>query len=229
VRHAIQQLEGDLLALGSLVEDLLIESVDLLKRSDLRTLERLGQAEREASRKRLAIEMGCLSLIAGRRPVKHELRSLVAMVEIAGELGRVGDHAERIGRANVLGVDHRLRKPLAGVHSLSTTVQSLLHQALQAFSDQDLGSARAILVEVREMDIQYHQVHEQLLAAMKSRPRIANQAIHLLRAAYHVKRAAERVTGICEWVGFTVNGWLGLPATVLSADGAPQPRLTVTS
>jgi phosphate uptake regulator len=129
----------------------------------------------------------------------------------------------------VLTVDHRLRKPLAGVQRLAAKVQSLLHRALQAFSGQDLGRARAILVEVREMDIQYQQVHEQLLAAMKSRPRIANQAMYLLRAAYHLRRAAERVTGICEWVGFTVNGWLGLPGTVLSVDEAPQPRLAVTS
>ena len=43
---------------------------------------------------------------------------------------------------------------------------------------------------------------------MKERPRVVSQAIYLSRAAYNLKRAAERVTGICEWVVFTIVGSL---------------------
>ncbi len=37
---------------------------------------------------------------------------------------------------------------------------------------------------------------------MKSKPRIANQAIFLSRSAYSLRRAAEQVAGISEWVVF---------------------------
>mgnify|MGYP000464291672 CR=1 FL=1 len=77
---------------------LLIEAADLLPggNSDLQALERLGAEGRQVHKKRLAIEMGCLSLIASRRPLDGELRPLVAMVEIAAELERMGDHAQRV-------------------------------------------------------------------------------------------------------------------------------------
>jgi phosphate uptake regulator len=59
------------------------------------------------------------------------------------------------------------------------------------------------------VDDQYRQVYQELLVEMNSRPRTANQAIYLSRAAYHLKRAADRVTGICEWVMFIVTGTMG--------------------
>jgi hypothetical protein len=44
---------------------------------------------------------------------------------------------------------------------------------------------------------------------MRTKPRIASQAIFLSRSAYNLRRAAERVAGICEWVAFAVEGSLG--------------------
>jgi phosphate transport system protein len=117
-----QQLQNELSALGGQVEELLIESVDLLRQSELEALEPLGQDLRQIHRKRLTIEKGCMSLIATRRPRDEELRSLVAMVEIAAELERIADHARRVARVNYLVADHRLGRALASIQRLARTV-----------------------------------------------------------------------------------------------------------
>jgi phosphate transport system protein len=206
VTEKLQQLERDVLALGNLVEGILIEAADLLHHSDLDALEQLNEEGRQVHKKRLAIEMGCLSLIGGRRPVDGDLRSLVAMVEIAAELERMADHGQRVARANYLTADHQLRKPLASLQRLATQVQSLLDGALAAFARRDAGAARAVTAETREIDNLYQMVRGDLLAVMNSKPRIANQAIFLSRSAYNLRRSAERVAGICEWVVFIVEG-----------------------
>jgi phosphate transport system protein len=197
-----QQLEEQVLALGSLVEGLLIDAVDVLHNSDLATLERLGDQERQVHKQRLAIEMGCLSLIATRRPLDGELRPLVAMAEIAAELEHLAEHARRMARANYLTADQHLRKPLAGLRRLATEVQSLLDLALGAFARRDADAARSVAIGTRDVESLYQPVRNELLGIMKSKPRIANQAMYLSRSAYNLRRAAERVAGICDWVLF---------------------------
>jgi phosphate transport system protein len=207
-KEKLQQLEKEVLALGNLVEGILIEAADLLHDSDLDALERLSEEGRQAHKKRLAIEMGCLSLIASRRPLDGELRPLVAMVEIAAELERIADHAQRVARANYLTADHRLRAPLASLQRLATEVQSLLDAAMIAFSQRNAATAREIADGMVRVETLYQKVRQELLVVMKSKPRIANQAIFLSRSAYNLRRAAERVAGIGDWVVFLVEGSL---------------------
>jgi phosphate transport system protein len=204
-KEKLQQLEGQVQALGSLVEGLLIDAVDVLYDSDLSTLERLGDEERRVHRQRLAIEMGCLSLIATRRPLDGELRPLVAMAEIAAELEHVAEHTRRMARANYSTVDPHLRKPLASLRRLATEVQSLLARAMASFAGRDANAARSVTMGTRDVEILYQPVRNELLGVMKSRPRIANQAMYLSRSAYNLRRTAERVAGICDWVLFVVE------------------------
>jgi phosphate transport system protein len=227
-KEKLQQLEEEVLALGTLVEGQLIEAADLLHGSDLEALERLGDEGRQVHKKRLAIEMGCLSLIASRRPLDWELRPLVAMVEIAAELERLADHAQRVARANYLTADPQLRKPLASLHRLASKVQALLDGALAAFARRDTVAARSVATQVQETESLYLQVRHDLLAIMKSKPRIANQAIFLSRSAYNLRRAAERVAGICEWVVFIVEGSLGADAPTTQVPLQPIEETFVT-
>ena len=227
VTEKLKELEEEVLALGNLVESMLIQAVDLLHNSDLDALERLGDEERQVHKKRLAIEMGCLSLIGSRRPLDGELRSLVAMVEIASELERMADHARRVGRANYLTADVQLRRSLISLHRLASRVQELLDGALVAFSHRDVTAARTVAAGTRDVENLYQQVRQELMAVMKSNPRIASQAIFLSRSAYNLRRAAERVAGICEWVVFTVEGSLGQGEPTLEVSAHLQEEIPV--
>lgn len=202
----LQLLQNEVVALGSLVESMLLESVDQLQRCDLDALEQLGDTERQIHQKRLAIEMGCLRLIAEQRPRGAELRHAVAMVEIASELERVAEHGKKVSRANSLTMEYHLRKPVAKIHRFAADVQAMLSRAVEAFARSDIEAVRALLADAQTVDDQYTQVYQELLEVMNSRPRVVNQAVFVSRAAYNLKRAAERVTGICDWVLFSAVG-----------------------
>jgi phosphate transport system protein len=219
MKEELQRLEEEVLVLGNLVEDLLIEASDTLRVCDLYALEQLNDEVRQVHKKRLVIEMGCLSLIASRRPLDGELRSLVAMVEIAAELERMADHGKRAALANYLTADHQLYKPLASLHRLGAETQALLDGALVAFARRDVSAARTVVVQAQEIENVHLQVRHELLAVIKGKPRITNQAIFLSRSAYNLRRATERVVGICDWVVFTVEGALGA--------GEPTPEIQI--
>jgi phosphate uptake regulator len=76
------------------------------------------------------------------------------------------------------------------------------------------------------VDALYEQVYEELLRVMKSKPRVANQAIYLSRAAYNLKRVAERVTGVCEWVVFSITGTMGGQVVPLQPRPGGEPPVT---
>jgi phosphate transport system protein len=206
MNETLQQLEDELQVLGRLVEGILIEAVDILRHSDLDAIERLEGEVRQVHRKRLAIEMDCLSLILNHRPLGGQLRLLAAIIEIAAEMARLADHGQRVARAYCLIADPQLRKPLASLHRLASEVQSLLDRALVAFAERDASAARTVSAGTWEVESPYQQVRGELLVVMKSQPSIANQAIYLSRAAYNLRRAAERAANICDWVVFAAEG-----------------------
>jgi phosphate transport system protein len=199
-------LQDEMLALGSMVEDALIQSVEHLKARDFEASKQLMENDKIINEKRFAIEEEVLNLIALRQPVAKDLRTLAAVLEITGELERVGDYAKGIGKINLLIGDHPLLKPLIDVPAMAEKTRSMLHRALDAFIQRDVELARAIAENDDDVDQLYDQVYRELMTYIISDPKSLGQANYLLWAAHNLERAADRVVNLCERVVFTVTG-----------------------
>ena len=202
----MRKLEDKVLALGSMVEDALITSVEFLKRRDFEGSKRLIEQDREINKKRFAIEDDALALIALHQPVARDVRMLGAILEITTELERIGDYAKGIGKINLLIGDAPLLKPLIDVPLMAEKARSMLHRALDAFVRQDVELARAIPAEDDEVDALYNQVYRELVTYILADPSCIEQANYLLWTAHNLERAADRVTNVCERIVFTVTG-----------------------
>lgn len=202
----LQRLEEDVLALGSMVEKAVLESVAALKRRDLEAARRLIAADHDINAKRFAIESDCLSLIATQQPMAKDLRILAAVLEIATELERIADYAKGIAKITLMLGTDPLVKPLVDIPRMAEKVQDMLHRALDAFVREDVELARAIPREDDEVDCLYDQVYRELLTHILADPRLIQQANYLLWVAHNLERAADRVGNICERVVFTVTG-----------------------
>lgn len=202
----LQRLQNEMLALGSMVEQAIAESVELLKRRDMEGSRRLIAQDRQINEKRFAIEGDTLVLIATQQPMAGDLRTLAAVLEIATELERIGDYAKGIAKINLLIGEGPLLKPVADIPLMAEKARSMLHRALDAFVRQDVALARAIPTEDDQVDALYNQVYRELLTFIMADPRNMDQANYLLWAAHNLERAADRVTNICERVIFTATG-----------------------
>lgn len=202
----LQRLQEEVLVLGSMVEEAIIDSVELLRRRDLDGARRLIAADREINEKRFAIEDNTLALIATQQPMAGDLRTLAAVLEIITELERMGDYAKGIARINLMIGDQPLIKPLIDIPRMAEKAQDMLHRALEAFVRRDVGLARAIPAQDDEVDALYNQVYRELLTHIIADPRKIDQATYLLWAAHNLERTADRVINICERVVFTVTG-----------------------
>ena len=202
----LQRLQDQISILGSMVEEALTDSVDVLKRRDLEASERVVAGDEAINSRRFEIEGGILVLIATQQPMAGDLRMLAALLEIVGELERIGDYAKGIGKISLLIGTEPLVKPLVDLPRMALKARDMLHRALDAFLRQDVDAARAIPLEDDEVDALYNQVFRELLTHIMARPSILEQANYLLWAAHNLERAADRVVNICERTVFTVTG-----------------------
>jgi phosphate transport system protein len=202
----LQRLQDEVLALGSMVENVLTDAVDVLKRRDAEGARRIIAGDREINRRRFALERDALVLIATQQPLARDLRMIAAVLEVATELERIGDYGKGISRISLMIGDAPFVKPLVDIPVMAQKARSMLHQALEAFVNQDVEQARAIPKQDSEVDALYNQVYRELIAIIRVTPTAIDQANHLLWAAHNLERAADRVTNICERVVFTVTG-----------------------
>jgi len=204
----LQELEDELLTLGSMVGQAIMDSVASLKERDLDEARRLIAQDREMNEKRYALEAKALTLIATQQPMAGDLRTIAAVLSLASELERIGDYAKGIAKINLMMDDQPLLKPLIDVPRMARKTRDMLNEALKAFAERDVELARSIPARDDEVDGLYNQVYRELLTYIISDPRTIDQATYLLWVSHNLERAADRVVNICERVIFTVTGKL---------------------
>ena len=207
----LQRLRDEVLNLGRMVERAIVASVDVLQRRPPTGSQPLITLDHQIAKKRLAIELDCISLIASEQPSDDDLRAITSMLEIANELERIGNYITEIARIHFLlvRVEESLVSSLADIHRMAAQAGDILHRALQAFVDQDLALARAVLSEDDAVDVLHDQVYQGLLVFMKGKSRaMIKQTRYLSQIARNLERTADRVTNICEWVAFAITGEL---------------------
>jgi phosphate transport system protein len=202
----LQSLQDEVLVVGSMVENAIMESVESLKQRDLESSRRLIAEDRMLNERRFAIENDALILIATQQPLAGDLRTIAAVLAIISELERIGDYAKGISKINLMMGEGPFVKPLVDIPRMAKKARDMLHRALEAFVQRDADLARAIPDEDDEVDALYNQVYRELLTFMLNDPRTIDQATYLLWAAHNLERAADRVINICERVVFTVTG-----------------------
>ncbi len=204
----IKQIKDDVLVLGSMVEQAIIDSVEALKKRDVKASERLFAADQEINKRRFDIENRLMIMIATQQPMAHDLRVLASILEINSELERMGDYAKGISNINIRMGDAPLLKPLIDIPRMAQKGADMLHRALTAFVNEDIDTARRIPSEDDEVDELYKQVYRELMTIIIADPTTIERASWLLWAAHNLERFADRVTNICERTVFIVTGEL---------------------
>ena len=202
----LQQVKDNVLMLGSMAEQAILDSVEALKKRDVKASQKILGFDNEINKKRFEIENQLMILIATQQPMAHDLRLLASCMEIISELERMGDYAKGIANINIRMGDQPLLKPLIDIQRMAEKGVSMLHRALTAFATEDLEAARAIPVEDDEVDALYNQVYRELMMFVIQDPKSIERANWLLWVAHNLERVADRVTNICERTIFIATG-----------------------
>ncbi len=205
-RKQLRETQNEILAMGSMVEKALDRAVGALKKRDLALAHQLIAEDARINQKRFDIEDQCINLIATQQPVASDLRIIVAILNIATELERIGDYAEGIAKIVIMIGDEPPLKPLIDIPRMTEITIEMMRNALSSFVDMDTKKATQVISMDDVVDSLYDQVFRELLTFMMADPKTVNRATRLIWVAHNLERAADRVTNVCERVVYMVTG-----------------------
>ena len=208
----LQELDAQIIRLGSLVDDALAKALETLETGDLAISGLVIEADAVIDSLRAAIEEHTIRLLTLQQPLGgRDLRFLTSALSIAGDLERTGDGAAGIAtiilrmtplRVNETtpikiedhtvngaddGVEITEASILRGILDLGYEARKVFRGTMEAFANRDVNAARYIWEEDDVVDVRYHLVRHDLmtmLAGARAIPALQNDALILQRATY---------------------------------------------
>ncbi len=202
----IQNTRDEILLLGSMVEQAIHASVDALMAHSMRRSQQVIENDAKINAKRFEIEMHVINIIATQQPMAHDLRVLASILEITGELERIGDYAKGIAMICIRIGSQPAIKSLGDLTLMAQLSMGMLHRSLTAFAEEDAEIARKIPDEDDAVDNLYLQFYRVMITYVMENASNIDEVNYLMWAAHNLERAADRVANICERTIFIATG-----------------------
>jgi len=202
----INELNDSIIELGTIVQKAILGSVAALEDRDLPEAKTIYEGDKLINEKRYEIERRALIVVATQQPMATDLRRLSSIIDIAGELERIGDYAKGIARIAMRLGDQAPLRQLVHIPKMAKLTANMLQRAIRAFAAMDEETGMAIPKEDDQIDVLYNLVYQELLELMISDRENIDRATFHLWVAHNLERAADRVTNICERTVFTTSG-----------------------
>jgi phosphate transport system protein len=120
----------------------------------------------------------------------------------------MADHAEGIGRINLMLGEEQLPRQMGAIVEMSDRALDMLRRSLTAFVERDDAAARQICDEDDAIDELYDQTYHDLIQEIVRTPADMERITYMIWTCHNIERIADRVTNICERVIFMVTGQL---------------------
>lgn len=202
----MERLHRDILSMCSTVEELICDALDGLKNGRTELSNELSGRDREVDVWDIRIEEECLKILALYHPVANDLRRVMVVMKITGELERVADLAVSIAERSTAMSSYTDFPMPAGLGEMARQSLTMLHDSIDAFVQQDANGAREICLRDDVVDKLNDQLIREVVDAMKQRPELIESGMHLFSVIRHVERVADHATNIAEDVVYMVEG-----------------------
>ena len=202
----LDRIRQSLLRMAAAVEGMVAKATRSLLERDSDLCREVVRQDDEVDLMELEIDEVCHSVLSLRQPTAVDLRFLVAVMKINSDLERIGDSAVNIAQSVEQLNEQPPLKPYIDLPHLSTLVQRMVRDSLDAFVGRDAALAAAVCGRDDEVDGLYQQIFRELLTYMIEDPRTVSRALHLLLVARNMERIADHATNISEDVIYYVEG-----------------------
>lgn len=204
--QALEELQQEILRMGSLVEQAIYNSVHSLASKDVALAEGVIKGDRVIDQMETDIEHMCLKLIATQQPIAGDLRKISTGFKIITDLERMADHAVDIGKVTKRLAGQPLIKPLVDIPRMAALSQQMVKDGLDAYVKGDVELAKSLNEKDDQVDHIYSQIFRELLTYMMEDPRTITQATYLILVGRYIERIADHATNIGERVIYLVTG-----------------------
>lgn len=202
----LNKLSSNILKMGSLVEELIVTSVESLKSRSLNMAREVMEKDKFVDAIELEINEHCLELLALKQPMAADLRFVATAMLIATDLERMADLAVDIAQRVLELGQEPLVKPLVDIPKMAIIAQKMLRNVLSAFINRDIELAKQVYYDDDEEDNLRDEVYKELLLIMTKDGQTVPKAMPLLLISRHLERICDHATNIAEDIIYIVKG-----------------------
>ncbi|MEG9431538.1 phosphate signaling complex protein PhoU [Terriglobus sp. ADX1] len=209
-QQQLAMLKDKLLAMAALSQQALELSVEAYLQRDAGLCVHVSDIEQAINAAERGVDEMAYELLAKEQPMAMDLRFLMAVIKINGDLERVGDQAaaivKRCAELQKINPDagpENLPGHLAAMGALSV---KMIRRAIRSLLEGDPVLAEKVLSMDDEMDRLNHETQAALRDEMARRPEITENALNSIIVARNLERSADHATNIAEDVIFWVRG-----------------------
>lgn len=201
-------LDGEIIKMGSLCEEAIGDAIQALEKRDIALADQVIVGDSQINNIRSAVEERAYRVLATQQPAASDLRHIIAVIHLATELERIGDHAKGIARLLIRIADEPDPIELFQLPKITRRVQKMIRKSLQAYITRDVALAYEAIAGDEKVDRQYGKFSNNILEMMNQLGEDENiiPPTYLLWMAHSLERMGDRVTNICERVIFMVTG-----------------------
>lgn len=204
--YALDELNNDLLRMGSIVEKQIHQCIEALVKQDEKLAEQIIDNDDLVDKLEREIENKCIKLIAKEQPLAIDLRTIISTTKLVTDLERIADYAVDIAKITIRLKNETYIKELIDIPKMGDVVKEMIRKALDAHVAGDVEGAYAACKMDDEVDALYRKIFSELVGLMQKGQNNFNQITQLLFVSKHLERVGDHITNVCEWTIYLVTG-----------------------
>jgi phosphate transport system protein len=203
----LETVQALIMRMGGMVEAALSDAAKALETQDDELAEQVRAGDAAIDAIEEAINSECARLIALRAPMGSDLRVVLSVIKIAGNLERCGDYAKNLAkRSMVLATLTPIPGAAGSLRRMARLVGLLLKDGLDAFISRDAVLAEDVRQRDHDVDQMYNTLFREFLTHMMEDPRRISACMHLHFIAKNIERVGDHATSIAEQVIYLATG-----------------------
>jgi phosphate transport system protein len=205
--HAeLDALNRRLLELSAMAEDAFRRAVRAFEEGDRKAAEAVIEGDRQVDLAEVDLEEECLKVMALHQPVASDLRFLITVLKLTGDLERVGDVAVKIARRTLETAGLGPPPVALNLDVMADRSAAMLSQSLDALIAVDAEKARAVRRGDDEVDAMKRVRMKGIKEAIARSPEQIDQLLPYMSVVRHLERVADYATSIAEEVVYLAEG-----------------------
>jgi phosphate transport system protein len=202
----LAELKDKLLAMAALAQQTVESALEAYLRRDKGLCKFVKQNERAIDTAQRGLDEMAYELLAKQQPMAIDLRFILAVIKINGDLERIGDQSMSITRRTkeILPLDE-VDLPV-DFSAMGEFAGEMIRTALQALLDGDAHLAERVRGMDDEIDRMNRRAHSDLLRMIEEKPQFTQQAMNGILVAKNIERIADHASNIATDVIFWVRG-----------------------
>jgi phosphate transport system protein len=199
-------LKDKLLAMAALSQQALEFGVEAYLARDMALCNHVLEIEQAINAAETTVDEMAYELLAKEQPMAIDLRFILSVIKINGDLERIGDQAANIvERAQSMKDVPQISLPI-DIEEMGAKVGVMIRTAIQALLEADPKMAESVLAMDDEVDDMNRAVQAELVEVMQQHSSISVQALNAILISRNLERAADHATNIAEDVIFWLRG-----------------------